>query len=225
METPPHKQGPRAGPRVGLELSQEAGGPEWRPQGPLPAEREGHAGEAPPGRAPGGPPPSRRGARAPPEVKTPKPPQRVAVGGTRSDRCSGPQRAGGGGEQLTICNLPERVRIADAPPGDSRPGEEGTQETRPQETWRRKGPGQHPGVGQTGTSMGARKKSESKVKVFRIGLESEGAAKDTAHMPLQKLPTRNACNVSTTLARVNSQSLSCKRHDGATTVQICAICR
>ena len=110
-------------------------------------------------------------------------------------------------------------------PGDSRPGEEGTQETRPQETWRRKGPGQHPGVGQTGTSMGARKKSESKVKVFRIGLESEGAAKDTAHMPLQKLPTRNACNVSTTLARVNSQSLSCKRHDGATTVQICAICR
>ena len=52
---------------------------------------------------PGGRPSAGRGARAPPEVKAPKPPQRVAVGGTRRDRCLGPQRAGGGGEQWTTC--------------------------------------------------------------------------------------------------------------------------
>ena len=33
----------------------------------------------------------------------PKPPQRVAVGGTRRCRCSEPHRAGGGGEQWTAC--------------------------------------------------------------------------------------------------------------------------
>ena len=31
--------------------------------------------------------------RAPPKVMIPKPPQRVAIGGTRRDHCSGPQRA------------------------------------------------------------------------------------------------------------------------------------
>ena len=47
--------------------------------------------------------PSGRGARAPPEVKSQKPPQMLAVGGTRRDRCSEPRRAGGGGEQWTTC--------------------------------------------------------------------------------------------------------------------------
>ena len=50
-----------------------------------------------PGRVlPGGPTPSGRSARAPPDVKSQKPPQMLAVGGTRCDRCSesGPRRGG-----------------------------------------------------------------------------------------------------------------------------------
>ena len=49
----------------------------------------------------------------PPEEKSQKPPQMLAVGGTRSDRCSGPRRDGGGGEhgQWTTCpTARERAR-------------------------------------------------------------------------------------------------------------------
>ena len=81
-------------------------------------------------------------------------------------------------------NLPERVRTADAPPGRAGQGkEEGTQETRPQETWRQ---GQHPEAGPLVDGgiekvRDPRNSTEAKkFKVFGMGLEGEGAAKATA---------------------------------------------
>ena len=78
------------------------------------------------------------------------------------------------------------------PPGRAGQGkEEGTQETLPQETWRQ---GQHPEVCEKGTpgqwghekSQGPMEQhSAEKVKVFRIGLESEGAAKDPLTYPFK----------------------------------------
>ena len=61
------------------------------------------------GSSPGGPPPAGRGARAPPEVKAPKPPQRVAVGGPRPVLRASDGR--GGGEQWTTWESPT------SPPG------------------------------------------------------------------------------------------------------------
>ena len=51
-ETPPHKPGPPAWLREGLARALQAGGPERRPRGPLPAKRGGRAVKAPPGRTP-----------------------------------------------------------------------------------------------------------------------------------------------------------------------------
>ena len=82
--------------REGLARAQEEGGPECRPQWPLPAERVGRAGEAPHGRTPSV-------ARAPREVKIPKPQQRLAVGGTHRCQCSVPYSTRGGSEQWTTC--------------------------------------------------------------------------------------------------------------------------
>ena len=195
METPPNKPGPLTRQREGRVRAQEAGGPnlKCRPQGPLPAaERVGRAVEAPPGRTPGPAVGARRAASA--AGNEAKPPHRVAVGGTRhdSDSCPGPQRAGGGGEQWTTCQS-----------GCESPNEEGTQETRPQETWRK---GQRPEVGRPGPLVhGGMKKirdplnsiAAGKAQVFSIGLESKGAAKVSRTWTRSHTPPKRATNLKT----------------------------
>ena len=85
----------------GLSLAQEAGGADSRPQRP-------RGQDVQPRLLPGRPPSLGHGVRAPPQVKTPKPPQ---------------------------SNLPERVRITDAAPGKGGPGEGGgdTEDTDPRD--------------------------------------------------------------------------------------------
>ena len=178
------------GLREGLARAKEARGPECRPRRPLPAER----GERAVGLLQGGPPPSGRGARAPPEVKIPKPLQRVAVGAaTRRDTPRPVLRASEGRRwRGAVDKLPKRVRIADAPPGESGPGEGGvTGDTAPKDPeaggrakvvrWARRRllfrvhqKNQGPTEQHSGGKM-----------VFRIGLESEGAANDPHTYPIK----------------------------------------
>ena len=102
-ETPPHKPGPPAGLREGLARAQKAEGPSVAHE-----DRTRPSGED--GRSrhrPGGPPPSGRGARAPPEVKSQKLPQMWAVCGTLHDRCTGPRRARWRG---ALDNLPVSIQ-------------------------------------------------------------------------------------------------------------------
>ena len=114
-ETQPHKQGPLSGRRERSARAQEAGGSE----GPLPAEQVGRAGEAPPGRTPAVG--ARRASAAGSEG-----PEAAAEGGRRWDASRPVLRAS---ESLrrrgAVDNPLGRVRIADAPPGASGPGEGG----------------------------------------------------------------------------------------------------
>ena len=117
METPPHKPAPPTGLREGLARALEAGGPECRPPGPLPAERVGRAVEAPPGQTPA------VGARRASAAGSEEPETATHVGRRRDTprpvlRASDGQRWRG-----AVDNLPERARIADASPGESGPGE------------------------------------------------------------------------------------------------------
>ena len=148
LETPPHKQQPRAGLREGLSLAQGA-----RQEGSSVAHNDGSlrreeaAGRVRRGAASGAvtvrTPACRRGSSradphhwgaAPLEVKTPMPLQRVAVGGMRRCLCSVPQGLG------------------------------------PEMAGTRLGPGSRKKIRDPGTSITA-----EKFKVFRTGLESKGA--------------------------------------------------
>ena len=146
---------------------------------------------------PGGPPLSERGARAPPEVQSQKPPPVKTVGGTHRGRGAqgrgGPEVAGGPWTTRQI-----ECESLTLPPGRAGQGEEeeGTQERRPRETWRRanmlrrarRGPlvihggrwGHGKSQGPVWTSAAA-----EKVEVLRMGPEGEGAAKDPLTRPFQ----------------------------------------
>ena len=153
LETPPHKlePGPPAGLREGLARAQgsEAGGPKGRPREPLPAERVGCAVDAPPRRTPA------VGARRASATGREEPEAATGVGRRRGAprpvlRASESRRCG---EQWTSCQ--SECESPTLPPGSGHgPGgagqgkEEGTQEIRPQERWRK---GRHPEVGQKGT--------------------------------------------------------------------------
>ena len=114
LETLPYKPGPPTGLREGLARAQEAGGPEFHPQGSLPAERVGRAVEAPPGRTPAvGARRARAAGREEPEAATDVGRQRDAP--RQVHRASEGRRWWG-----AVHNLPERVRIADAPPWGER---------------------------------------------------------------------------------------------------------
>ena len=137
METPPHKPAPPTGLREGLARALEAGGPECRPPGPLPAERVGRAVEAPPRRTPAVG--ARRASAAGSEE---------TEAATDVDRRRDAPRASEGGEQWTTCQ--SECESPSLPPGRAGQGkEEGTQGRRYQGTWRK---GQHPEAGQKGPS-------------------------------------------------------------------------
>ena len=116
-------------------------------------------------------------------------PSAPRLGGTRRDRCSGPQRAGGGGEQWTSCQ--SECESPTLTPGRAGQGKEGTQETRPQDLeaggrakvvrWARRRllfRGHQKNQGPTEQHSGGK-------MVFRIGLESEGAANDSHTYPIK----------------------------------------
>ena len=118
LETPPHKPGLLTELKEGLARAWEAGGPRFCPRRQRPTELVGRAVGAPRRTPSGG---ERRASVAGNEE---------AEAATNVDRRQDATRpvlraAEGRRWRLAMDNLQDRVRIADAPPGESWPGEGG----------------------------------------------------------------------------------------------------
>ena len=167
METPPHKPAPPTGLREGLARALEAGGPECRPPGPLPAERVGRAVEAPPGRTPA------VGARRASAAGSEEPEPATHVG-RRRDAPRPVLRASEGRRwREAVDNLPVRVLI-DAPPG----GESGPGKGAPGQ-W-----GHEKGQGPTGQHSGGKSQGIQDISGERR------CGQRPARTPLQKQPSK-----------------------------------